>query len=460
MIKRLGIVICLVVGLNLIAGVGAAQSDRTRFYVYFPMYLKSGIFLFPVEYSVPKTLTPARAALTALVKGPPAGSFLSALIPRDTTIPSVSIKDGIITVDFGPEIRRMSVGSGGEAAVLSAIVNTACQFAGVRAARILVEGAPADSLAGHVDISGPLEPNRNVFFQDWTNRFPDVPYWAEGAICLLQALDVVSGCGDGTFAPDRQLTRSELVALLVEAVKLPYVPPGEDAGVPFKDVPSSAWYHDAVRRAVRAGLVTEQDYGEFLGPQELITREEMVWMVVRAQDIYSKFHPEVIPDEKAPVFRFTDEDAISSRYLDSIKRAQERGLVVGAPDGSFMPHKVLTRAEAAVAAARMLGILGSDVLLAYPQSRVAWDGGDLTILGAASAFEGNVLVRARDSAGQTIFIDHTTSTNGMGWGAFGFNVSADRLQGKDPAVIEVYLVSAKDGSEYALRRIDLVPRGQ
>ena len=457
MAKGLVVIAVLAVGIAAVfSGAGMAQSERTRFYVYFPMYLKSGIFVFPVEYSVPKTVTPAREALTALAKGPVGGSFLHAMIPRDTTIRSVTIRDGIITVDFGPEIRKMSVGSGGEAAVVSAIVNTACQFPGVRAARILVEGAPAESLAGHVDITGPLEPNRTALFWDWNRRFPDVPYWAEGYICLLQAMDFISGCGDGTFAPDRQLTRSELIQLLVEATGLPYVTPDAGENMPFRDVPATAWYYDAVRRALRAGLVTPEDYGESLGPAELVTREEMVWLLVKAQDIYATSHPGVIPDEKAPAVRFSDEGTIAPRYADSVRKAQERGLVVGMPDGSFQPRKVLTRAEAAVAVARMTGIRGNEVLLAYPTGEVEWDGGDLTVLGAAAAFEGNVLIRAKDSAGRTIFVDHTTSTNGMGWGAFGFTIAADRLAGKDPALIEVYLISPRDGSEYANTTFRLV----
>lgn len=463
MLKRIvaAVILLAIAGFNLVfAGDGLAESDRTRFYVYFPLYLKSGVFVFPVEYSVPRTSIPAKEALTALVKGPPEGSFLSAVIPRDTTIRSVSIKDGIMTVDFGPEIRKMSVGSGGEVAVLSAIVNTACQFPGVRAARILVEGAPADSLAGHVDITGPLEPDRRAIFQGWTNRFPDVPYWAEGSVCLLQALDVISGCGDGTFAPDRKLMRSELLQLVVEAAGLSYVPSGADEGVPFRDVPATMWYYDAVRRALHAGLIKPEDYGESFGPTDVISREEMVWMLVRAQDIYAASHPEVIPKEKAEVVRFSDEETISPKYLDSIKKAQERGLVVGMPDGSFQPKKVLTRAEAAVAVARMIGVQGKEVLLAYPTGEAQWDGGDVTVLGAASAFEGNVLIRVKDSAGRTIFVDYTTSTSGMGWGVFGFTIAADRLSGKDPALVEVYTVSAKDGSEYGNRRIELVKVGR
>jgi len=130
------------------------------------------------------------------------------------------------------------------------------------------------------------------------------------------------------------------------------------------------------------------------------------------------------------------------------------------PDGSFQPKKVLTRAEAAVAVARMIGVQGKEVLLAYPTGEAQWDGGDVTVLGAASAFEGNVLIRVKDSAGRTIFVDYTTSTSGMGWGVFGFTIAADRLSGKDPALVEVYTVSAKDGSEYGNRRIELVKVGR
>ena len=73
-------------------------------------------------------------------------------------------------------------------------------------------------------------------------------------------------------------------------------------------------------------------------------------------------------------------------------------------------------------------------------------------LGAA-AFEGTVSIRGKNSAGETVFTDYTTATQGQGWGVFGFSVAKGRLTGQGPWTIEVYLESAKDGSEYSVQVI-------
>ncbi len=61
-------------------------------------------------------------------------------------------------------------------------------------------------------------------------EFTDVPaqYWASGYIHLAQAMGIINGHGDGTFAPEEPLTNEQMVKMLVcvlgysESVHVPY----------------------------------------------------------------------------------------------------------------------------------------------------------------------------------------------------------------------------------------------
>lgn len=101
-------------------------------------------------------------ALSELVRGPALGSDLRPVLPRDTALNSVKIRGGVAYADFGGGVARLNVGSEGEAMVVAAIVNTLTQFPGVNRVQILVNGARVESLAGHVDVSGPLARNETV----------------------------------------------------------------------------------------------------------------------------------------------------------------------------------------------------------------------------------------------------------------------------------------------------------
>ncbi len=423
------------------------QAPRTRYRAYFPIYLKSGAFLFPVEYSIPYTLAPARTAIETLLAGVPENPYIPNLIPEGTLVRGITIKDGLCTVDFSSHIQRANVGAGGEAILLQAIVNTLAQFGNVTSVKILVEGQPVETLAGHIDISGPLTPE----FQPGFQSFPDVQqHWAGGYTSILQVLDIIDGYEDNTFRPERKVTRAELVKLLVEALELPFESKIES--MPFQDVPESHWSRNYVARALSAGLISPDDYKNGFRPDEVITREEMAFILVKAHDAYLANNPGTHA-KAVSVEPFSDETDVSLKYLEAVGTAAKRALLDGYPDGSFGPRRGLTRAETTTVIARLLGIEGQQVILMKSSGRSAEDSDGVLVLGAAAAFEGTVSIRGKNSAGETVFTDYTTATQGQGWGVFGFSVAKGRLTGQGPCKIEVYLESAKDGSEYSVQVI-------
>ena len=80
------------------------------------------------------------------------------VIPKKAKLRSVTVKDGVATVDFSKELQQnFSGGSTGEEMLVGSIVNTLTEFPEVKSVQILLEGKKVDSLAGHLDTSKPLK---------------------------------------------------------------------------------------------------------------------------------------------------------------------------------------------------------------------------------------------------------------------------------------------------------------
>jgi sporulation and spore germination protein len=104
----------------------------------------------------------AKEALAALIEGPKSG--LESTIPRGTRLLGLRVKGGTAYADFSSEIvRNHPGGSNGELQTIYAIVDTlALNFTEIKEVQILVEGRKTETLAGHIDISQPLGPDRKI----------------------------------------------------------------------------------------------------------------------------------------------------------------------------------------------------------------------------------------------------------------------------------------------------------
>lgn len=122
--------------------------------------------------------------------------------------------------------------------------------------------------------------------------FPALPdikgHWSEASTAALasyrpQGVRVVSGYEDGTFRPDRMVTRQEFVKLAVLALGLK---PEEASQLPFADAASvPQWARGYVAAAASAGLVKGYEDGTFR-PLATATRAEaaaVVWRVLEAR---------------------------------------------------------------------------------------------------------------------------------------------------------------------------------
>ena len=116
---------------------GSAYADAVQ--LYFPS--ASGRMLVPVTRTV---FSPAdiSTAILELAKGPKTDSGLECPIPGKCGVKSVTVKNGVATIDFTKEFAAITQESDGGHQAVQAILFTASQFPGVKKVSILVEGEP------------------------------------------------------------------------------------------------------------------------------------------------------------------------------------------------------------------------------------------------------------------------------------------------------------------------------
>ena len=90
----------------------------------------------------------------------PLGS-LSPTLPPGAKVLGVQIKGDLAEIDFGPELLEgIPSGSSAEMVAVYSIVDTvATNFPQIKSVQFLVEGAPPQTLKGHLDLRAPLAPD-------------------------------------------------------------------------------------------------------------------------------------------------------------------------------------------------------------------------------------------------------------------------------------------------------------
>lgn len=106
-----------------------------------------------------------------------------------------------------------------------------------------------------------------------------------------------------------------------------------DSNMPFSDVPSSAWYYDAVAYVYENGLMAGTS-GTTFSPNSALTRAMLVTVLYRLAG----------EPEMRTAADFSDVPA-SGWYAESVAWAQENGIAAGYADGSFAPDAPVTREQ-------------------------------------------------------------------------------------------------------------------
>ncbi len=138
---------------------GAKKQGSRTITVYFPD--DNGMKLLGEQRTI-SAQTPCQSAVEELLAGPQQKGE-SAIFPRHVKLLSAEVKDGVAKVNFSRELKQDFVGgSTGEEMLVGSLVNTLTQLDGVKKVQILVEGKPIESLSGHLDLSVPVGPMKNL----------------------------------------------------------------------------------------------------------------------------------------------------------------------------------------------------------------------------------------------------------------------------------------------------------
>lgn len=177
--------------------------------------------------------------------------------------------------------------------------------------------------------------------------FSDVPqgYWAYDAIMALAQRGVINGYPDGTFRPEKGVTRAEFAKMLAVYMNLPLQC---DPSLPEvkEDVKEKDWFCPYVSAVVKAGYMKGYGSGRF-GPNDPVKKEEILTTLVRIKG-YKLVKP------GTPTFPDVPKTHWAYPYIET---AVAHGLVKKIDphitDGNFHLGKPATRAQTAVFLYRM-----------------------------------------------------------------------------------------------------------
>lgn len=123
-------------------------------------------YILPVSYDIPWEEGIAKAVIAHLVEGGPAHQFLAtkglkAVIPAGTTVLGMTVKDGLATVDFSPQLLQ-TADVAHEELLLDALTYTLTEFDSIEGVALWVEGKPLTAMVHGTPVAAVLTRERGM----------------------------------------------------------------------------------------------------------------------------------------------------------------------------------------------------------------------------------------------------------------------------------------------------------
>lgn len=205
-------------------------------------------------------------------------------------------------------------------------------------------------------------------------------HWAEDYIEYGISAGYISGYTDGTFRPNKTVTRAEFSKMVNSALGIDH-----SVNITFTDVSASNWYYTEVRKAVSAGYISGYADNSF-GADRSITRQEAAVILSRI----------VTEPETVGSVAYKDGASIDSWATSAVAKMAAKTYMKGDQNNNFRPKAALTRAEAAKV---LYEVLKNEIIASNNQS--------FSIAGA--------------SYYNTIYPNNVTVTEGVADGDISFN---------------------------------------
>ncbi|WP_226675900.1 S-layer homology domain-containing protein [Rossellomorea aquimaris] len=196
-------------------------------------------------------------------------------------------------------------------------------------------------------------------------------HWAETQIKEALHSELVNGYPDGTFKPNHSISRAEFAAMVNRKFNF-----SEKKKIQAPDMNGKEWYAEDLSVAVGSGYMNGYENG-FMKPKSPISRQEVATIVARILDLEAN-------SKAANVFK----DSIPEWSKGSVGAVVSEKLMIGLPNGKFVPTKSITRAEAVVTLGRVEretvtydkpGVFGPDSGTETIQSDVTVSAKDVTL---------------------------------------------------------------------------------
>lgn len=162
-------------------------------------------------------------------------------------------------------------------------------------------------------------------------------YWAYDGIAKLIKAGIIDGYPDGTFKPDGNITRAELVKILNQV----FLFKEKQETSMFSDVTESDWFYEYVMAAQEAGYVDGYPDGTFK-PNGLITRQEFCKMLAEINN-FTELAYDSYPD-----------DEISQWAVEYVRKVVSNRIMLPDSEGRFRALDNVTRAEVCDALAKFI----------------------------------------------------------------------------------------------------------
>ena len=158
-------------------------------------------------------------------------------------------------------------------------------------------------------------------------------HWAEADISTMTEKGYLSGYPDGTFQPDKTISRAEFMKIITAVYGL--VESG-DSYLLWADVAPSAWYAPYTG----SGLLMPLYQGLYLYPEEPLTRRDAAHAILPIHGIVWDGYSGASAQGMADYAEYQDDPAMCSM----ISAAIDNNIMLG-KDTGFAPFDYLTRAE-------------------------------------------------------------------------------------------------------------------
>lgn len=185
--------------------------------------------------------------------------------------------------------------------------------------------------------------------------FPDIQnHWAKNDIEILAARYIVEGYPSGEFKPQKNLTRAEFVKLLMNEFYTPENLSSSSPEQGFNDT-IGHWGEEYINSALNWGIINGSN-GKFDPNGEITREEMVAIVIralkkhdpsLVENDLSKEpFYPAELP--------YTDYNQISPWAIDDMKLAYMMGLIEGVNEDELDPKGKVTRAQASVVLLRYI----------------------------------------------------------------------------------------------------------